>query len=123
YGLLALRLLYGSQYNLLSTTYDRIHYSETTGGSTMTIIMNEKIKAAEVQLTGINGEALGIIATSEALAMAKKLNVDLVCTSLRPSPPPCRLVGGGRAKRGASQASRKEREPNLKEQRLTPNRG
>ncbi|HZG14535.1 MAG TPA: translation initiation factor IF-3, partial [Candidatus Bathyarchaeia archaeon] len=34
------------------------------------MIMNEKIKASEVQLTGVNGEDLGIVSTKEALQMA-----------------------------------------------------
>lgn len=56
------------------------------------MIMNEKIKAAEVQLTGVNDEDLGIVSTKEALRMAKELRVDLVCLSLSTSPPPCKLV-------------------------------
>ncbi|TMV52857.1 translation initiation factor IF-3 [Paenibacillus mesophilus] len=84
------------------------------------MIMNEKIKASEVLLTGVDGEDLGIVATSEALAMAKKLKVDLVCTSLMSSPPPCRLVGAGAAKREEQQARKREREPKVKEVRLTP---
>lgn len=56
------------------------------------MIFNEKIKAAEVQLTGINGEDLGILSTKEALQMAKELRVDLVCLSLLSSPPLCQLV-------------------------------
>lgn len=56
------------------------------------MIKNEKIRAAEVELTGLNGEQLGIVPTSEALAMAKRLKVDLVCLSLMSSPPPCKLI-------------------------------
>ncbi|MFS0553164.1 translation initiation factor IF-3 [Brevibacillus sp. 179-C9.3 HS] len=56
------------------------------------MILNEKIKAAVVQLTGVNGEDLGIISTKEALRMAKEQGVDLVCLSLASSPPPCQLV-------------------------------
>lgn len=85
------------------------------------MIMNEKIKAAEVELTGLNGEDLGIVRTSEALAMAKKLKVDLVCTNLMSSPPPCRLIGAGAAKQEAQQVRKQERAPKLKELRLTPN--
>lgn len=84
------------------------------------IIMNEKIKAAEVQLTGLNGEDLGILPTKEALAMAKKLKVDLVCTSLYSSPPPCKLIGAGAAKQEAQQTRKQERAPKVKEIRLTP---
>lgn len=84
------------------------------------MIKNEKIKAAEVQLTGLHGESLGIIATSEALAMAKKHKVDLVCTSLLSSPPPCRLIRAGAAKEEAQQVRKQERKPKWKEIRLTP---
>lgn len=85
------------------------------------MIMNEKIKASEVQLTGIHGENLGVVATSEALALAKKLKVDLVCTSLMSSPPPCKLIGAGAAKQEAQQARKKEnKESKVKEIRLTP---
>lgn len=84
------------------------------------MIKNEKIKAAEVELTGLNGESLGVLATSEALAMARKLKVDLVCTSLYASPPPCRLIGAGAAREEEQQAKKKERAPKVKEIRLTP---
>lgn len=84
------------------------------------MILNEKIKASEVQLTGLNGEDLGIVPISEALAMAKKLKVDLICTSLMSSPPPCKLMGRGAAKDEALQARKKESAPKLKEIRLTP---
>lgn len=56
------------------------------------MIMNEKIKASEVYLTGLHGEDLGIVPTKEALKMAKELQVDLICTSLTSSPPPCMLA-------------------------------
>jgi translation initiation factor IF-3 len=84
------------------------------------IIMNDKIKASEVQLTGVNGEDLGIVRTSEALVMAKKLKVDLICTSMMSSPPPCKLQGVGAAKQEAQQAGKRERQPKVKEIRLTP---
>lgn len=84
------------------------------------MIKNEKIKAIEVQLTGIHGEDLGIIKTSEALMMARMLEVDLVCETLHSSPPPCRLVSGAAAIQAEQQAKKREREPKLKEIRLTP---
>ncbi|GAA3408216.1 translation initiation factor IF-3 [Paenibacillus hodogayensis] len=84
------------------------------------MIMNEKIKASEVQLTGVNGEDLGIVSTAEALAMARKLKVDLVCESLMSSPPPCRLIASGAAKQAAQQASKRDRPAKVKEIRLTP---
>ncbi|WP_164821269.1 translation initiation factor IF-3 [Paenibacillus koleovorans] len=86
----------------------------------MALLMNEKIKAKEVQLTGLQGEDLGVVPTSEALALAKKLKVDLVCTSLLSSPPPCKLIGAGAAKDEAQQARKREQPAKLKEIRLTP---
>ncbi|MCZ8522245.1 MULTISPECIES: translation initiation factor IF-3 [Paenibacillus] len=89
------------------------------------IIMNEKIKAAEVELTGLEGEALGVVSRDEALAMAKKLKVDLVCTSLMSSPPPCRLTRRGAAKEAQQKDKRAAgasggTPAKVKELRLTP---
>jgi translation initiation factor IF-3 len=89
------------------------------------MIMNEKIKASEVLLTGVNGEDLGIVSRDEALATARKLKVDLVCTSLFSSPPPCRLVARGAAKQEATKQKQDERKKDqplkVKEIRLTAN--
>jgi len=85
------------------------------------MIKNEQIKASEVDLTGVDGEPIGVVRTEEALAMARNLKVDLVCDSLLRSPPPCRLVRAGQARDEANQAKRKERAPKVKEIRLTPN--
>jgi translation initiation factor IF-3 len=84
------------------------------------MIMNEKIRARKVSLTGIDGEDLGVIPTTEALALAKRLKVDLVCDSLMSSPPPCRLIRAGAAKQEQQQARKEERKPKLKEIRLSP---
>lgn len=85
------------------------------------MIKNEKIKALEVELTGVNGEALGVVPTAQALEMARKMRVDLVCTSLFSSPPPCRLVASGAIKEERQQARKKEQPAKIKEIRLTPN--
>jgi len=85
------------------------------------MIKNEQIKASEVDLTGVDGEPIGVVRTEEALAMARNLKVDLVCDSLLRSPPPCRLVRAGQVRDEANQAKRKERAPKVKEIRLTPN--
>jgi len=88
------------------------------------MIKNEKIRASEVQLTGIHGEDLGVISTVEALSMAKKLKVDLICTSLFSSPPPCRLMKAGDAKQevqqGKPKSGKQEQNTKVKEIRLTP---
>lgn len=64
----------------------------------MAVLINEQIKASEVVLTGLKGEKLGIVSRAEALAMARAVGVDLVCTSLMSSPPPCSLVAKGKGK-------------------------
>ena len=71
------------------------------------MIKNEKIKASEIALTGLNGEDLGIMSTKEALALAKQHKVDLVCLSLMTSPPPCKLIRAGAAKQEAQQEKKK----------------
>ncbi|GIO16143.1 translation initiation factor IF-3 [Cohnella xylanilytica] len=87
------------------------------------MIMNEQIKASEVLLTGADGEDLGVVSRDEALALARKLKVDLVCTSLLSSPPPCRLVGRGEARDERNRERREERKreqpAKVKEIRLT----
>ncbi|MCD1260567.1 translation initiation factor IF-3 [Paenibacillus athensensis] len=88
------------------------------------MILNEKIKASAVELTGVDGEDLGVVPTAEALSLAKKLKVDLVCLSLMSSPPPCRLMPRGTARQEADaikqQARKREQSPKVKEIRLTP---
>lgn len=88
------------------------------------LVMNEKIRASEVQLTGLNGENLGVMPRDEALAMARELKADLVCVSLMSSPPPCKLAAKGQAKQQQSKESRaermKEQPAKVKELRLTP---
>lgn len=88
------------------------------------VVMNEKIRASEVHLTGLRGEDLGIVSRDEALAKARELKVDLVCTSLMSSPPPCKLVAKGQAKQQAGQekkgAKAQEQPSKVKELRLTP---
>lgn len=87
------------------------------------MIANEKIKAAEVQVTGVNGEDLGIMSTKEALQMAKELDVDLVCLSLASSPPPCQLVSRTDFKQQKVKENAKNRKaekgPKVKEVRLS----
>ncbi|AOZ92517.1 translation initiation factor IF-3 [Paenibacillus crassostreae] len=88
------------------------------------MIKNEQIRASEVQLTGIHGEDLGVISTSEALALAKKHKVDLICTSLLSSPPPCRLMKAGAAKqevqKSKPKSGKQEQSLKVKEIHLTP---
>jgi len=73
------------------------------------MIVNEKIKASEVQLTGMNGEDLGIVPTRQALGMAKELQVDLVCLNLAVSPPLCQLIRQQDFRQQQTKAKQQER--------------
>ncbi|MDP4096340.1 translation initiation factor IF-3 [Paenibacillus sp. P96] len=71
----------------------------------MAVFINEQIRASEVVLTGLRGEHLGVVSREEALAMARSQGLDLVCTSLMSSPPPCSLVAKGKGKALAQKKS------------------
>jgi translation initiation factor IF-3 len=59
--------------------------------------INEQIRVSSVRLIDQNGESLGILATSEALEIARKAGLDLVEIDARPSPPVCRVMDFGKA--------------------------
>ena len=67
----------------------------------MSVWINEQIKASEVQLTGLQGENLGVVSREEAMSIAREAGADLVCTSLMSSPPPCRLTAKGKGREAA----------------------
>lgn len=46
----------------------------------------------EIRLTGVDGTQIGIVRTSEALAMAEEAGVDLVEVAAKANPPVCRLM-------------------------------
>lgn len=85
----------------------------------MPLLMNEKIKASEVDLIGLAGEQHGILPLAEALKLAKQHNADLVCTSMLKSPPPCQLMARGQAKQQKNKEQSKDVVKKTKEIRLT----
>ncbi len=50
----------------------------------------------EIRLTGVDGTQIGIVRTSEALAMAEEAGVDLVEVAAKAKPPVCRLMDYGK---------------------------
>jgi translation initiation factor IF-3 len=46
----------------------------------------------------VNGEQLGVVPTSEALAMAREANMDLVEVADKERPPVCRIMDFGKFK-------------------------
>lgn len=89
----------------------------------MAVLINEQIKAAEVELTGLKGEKLGTVSRTEALSKARDAGADLVCTSLMSSPPPCSLVAKGKGKAAAQAARKGEYHPAATRRREQPGEG
>ena len=50
----------------------------------------------EIRLTGVDGTQIGIVRTSEALAMAEEAGVDLVEVAAKANPPVCRIMDYGK---------------------------
>lgn len=84
----------------------------------MALIMNDKIKAREVELLDCEGNLLGDIQTAKALQLAKEQQADLVCIDIMQSPPKCQLIPRGRAKQIAKAKDAAPKK--TKEIRLTP---
>ncbi|MEJ7838659.1 MAG: translation initiation factor IF-3 [Thermomicrobiales bacterium] len=89
--------------------------------------MNERIRIREVRLIDDEGNQIGIIATRDALEMAREKGLDLVEVAPNAVPPVCRLMDYGRFR---YEQSRKERESRknqhvikLKEVRVEPKIG
>ena len=59
---------------------------------------NDLIRAREVRVIGAEGEQLGILQRSEAIAMAQEVGCDLVEVSSNSEPPVCRIMDYGKFK-------------------------
>jgi len=86
--------------------------------------VNDRIRIREVRLIDDEGTQVGIIATRDALEMAREKGLDLVEVAPNAVPPVCRLMDYGKFR---YEQSRKERESRrnqhvveLKEVRLSP---
>ena len=64
--------------------------------STKELQINEEIRAKEVRIIGDNGEQLGVLQTSAALAMAYEKDLDLVLIAPTAEPPVCRIMDYGK---------------------------
>ncbi|MGQ9572342.1 MAG: translation initiation factor IF-3 [Dehalococcoidia bacterium] len=86
--------------------------------------VNEGIKAREVRVIGDDGANLGVLATPQALALAKERDLDLVEVDPHAVPPVCRILDYGKLK---YKQSKKERDAHkhqkgllLREVRMRP---
>ncbi|MGH8015961.1 MAG: translation initiation factor IF-3, partial [Candidatus Zixiibacteriota bacterium] len=86
--------------------------------------INHQIRISPVRLIGPEGEQIGIVPTSEALAKARQHNLDLVEVSPTSRPPVCRILDFGKYKyelaKKEKQAKKKQHSFQLKEMRFRP---
>ena len=86
--------------------------------------INERIRVPEVRLIDEEGRQVGVVRTSEAIAMARERDVDLVEVAGQASPPVCRLMDFGRYKyeqsKKESEAKKHQVNVQLREVRMKP---
>jgi translation initiation factor IF-3 len=59
-------------------------------------LVNEEIKLKEVRVVGVDGEAIGIMSSDDALSMAYDKGYDLVLMAPQAQPPVCRIMDYGK---------------------------
>ena len=88
------------------------------------LLINEKIRAKEVQLIGANGEKLGVVGIEEALDMAAEAKLDLALVSPNAQPQVCKLMNYGKYKfeqaKREKESKKNQKTFELKELRVTP---
>ena len=84
--------------------------------------INERIRAREVRLIDESGGQLGVMATNEALKIAKERELDLVEVSPKATPPVCKIMDYGKYKyqiaKKAQEAKKKQATVQIKEMKL-----
>lgn len=89
--------------------------------------VNERIRIREVRLIDDEGNQVGVIATRDALEMARERGLDLVEVAPNASPPVCRLMDYGKFRFEQSKKERDSRKNQhvikLKEVRIEPKIG
>jgi translation initiation factor IF-3 len=85
--------------------------------------INERIQAEEVRVIDHEGKMLGVLKTSEALALAQEKELDLVEVSPKADPPVCKILDFGQFKYQKVKEAKKQRaqskEVDIKGIRLT----
>ena len=86
--------------------------------------MNERIRSPQVRLVGADGEQIGVVASTEALRMARELDLDLVEVAPQANPPVCRIMDYGKFKYERDirqkEARKKQARTELKEIKFRP---
>ena len=76
-------------------------------------MINEEIKAKEVRVVGVDGEAIGIMSSDDALRLAYDKGYDLVLMAPQAQPPVCRIMDYGKYR---FEREKKEKEAKKKQQ-------
>lgn len=76
-------------------------------------MINEEIKAKEVRVVGVDGEAIGIMSSDDALRLAYDKGYDLVLMAPQAQPPVCRIMDYGKYR---FERDKKEKEAKKKQQ-------
>ena len=77
------------------------------------LMINEEIKAKEVRVVGVDGEAIGIMSSDDALNLAYDKGYDLVLMAPQAQPPVCRIMDYGKYR---FERDKKEKEAKKKQQ-------
>lgn len=85
---------------------------------------NEQIRARELRVIGADGEQLGILGRSEAIALARETGMDLVEVAATADPPVCRIMDYGKfkyeAQKKKQEAKKRQTVIQIKEIKLRP---
>jgi translation initiation factor IF-3 len=86
--------------------------------------VNETIRVPEVRLIGATGENVGVVATRDALRMAREADLDLVEVAPNSTPPVCRIMDFGKflyeREKKEREARKTQTKIEVKEIRLRP---
>ena len=82
-------------------------------------MINERIRAKEVRLIDADGNNVGVVPTSKALAMAEEADLDLVVISANQAPPVAKILNFGKYRyeleKKAKEAKKKQHTVDIKE--------
>ncbi|WP_149142668.1 translation initiation factor IF-3 [Gemmobacter caeruleus] len=86
--------------------------------------VNDRIRAPEIRLIGADGENVGIVTPSRAMAMAEEAGLDLVEISPNAEPPVCKIMDFGKFKyeqqKREAEARKKQKIIEIKEIKFRP---
>ena len=87
-------------------------------------IINEAVEALEVRLIGADGEQVGVVKTTEALAIAQEASLDLVQIAGDSNPVVCKIMDYGKhlfdIKKKRAASKKKQKQTQVKEIKFRP---